>query len=45
MIFDGEILSVYRFIVNIILLGEMNNKCFSLKFFCKYWLLCIVVVL
>lgn len=31
MTFDGEISSAYRFTANITLLGEMNNKCFSLK--------------
>lgn len=42
MTFDGEISSAYRFTANITLLGEMNNKCFSLKLPCKYWLLCTV---
>lgn len=35
MTFDGEISSAYRFTANITLLGEMNNKCFSLKLPCN----------
>lgn len=45
MTFDGEISSAYRFTANITLLGEMNNKWFSLKLLCKYWLLCTIAAL